>query len=74
MNGTEQGKNRLRQETTEGAVASEDSAASPPVSQNDDMEDAQIKDSIDQDPEEVPNRIAAPPPPTTEEAGVKDNR
>lgn len=66
-------KRRLTGKPTDTIVSGEGSGQAP-VDHTDDADQSQAKDLVDQDPEQVPNRVDAPPPPTTEEAGVEDNR
>lgn len=67
-------KRRLTRGPAGDGAVSEDSALATPVGTTSDVEQSQLKDLVDQDPENVPNRIEAGDPPTTEEAGVQDDR
>ena len=67
-------KRRLTHGPAGDGAVSDESSASPPVGDTSDVEQSQVADLVDQDPESVPNRVEAPPPPTTEEAGIQDDR
>lgn len=66
-------KRRLTRGPAGDGAVSDDSAMTTPVGTTSDVEQSQLKDLVDQDPEAVPNRVEAGDPPTTEEAGVEDN-
>lgn len=67
-------KRRLTRGPAGDGAVSDDAAMTTPVGMTSDVEQSQLKDLVDQDPEAVPNRIEAGDPPTTEEAGVEDDR
>lgn len=67
-------KRRLTRGPAGDGAVRDDSVGAPPPGNTADVEQSQLKDLVDQDPESVPNRVEAGDPPTTEEAGVEDNR
>ncbi len=74
MSGTGWLKRRLRADAANDSVADEGAGLTPAIDNTEDVDQAMVEDLVDQDPDQVPNRVDAPPPPTTEEAGVEGNK
>lgn len=74
MTNTDGLKRRLERDPAGDSTAGEDGILSPSVGDSEDVKSSQVDDLLDQDPDTVPNRLDAPPPPTTERAGFGDEK